>query len=227
MLKKESILDFEIFDDSLIPLAKKWMPEGQKTGMESEEAFEKRRLLQFKEMLKHWFHDIEEGFGYFLTHSSPACQEKLKALTEGDAFVDLQESILNQSFVMAKPLKLNREDLDALYELACSHQNDNIPLAQKLFMTLIFLDFTQVRFWLGLAFTHYQQHDFLGAQKIYAISIIIGNEDPVPYLFYARFLRMQNDPLADLAIEEGIQRASKEPLDHALLREFNSLKRRS
>ena len=172
---KESIFDLAIFDQSFEELAKKLYPEIG-TDLENKEGADSRHMAELKETLTGFLEDIVEGAGHFEEFASPACKEKLQRLLNGDAADDLVEMFLLGRFDMGVALGINREEIEEMYQIARSHAGET-DLARKLFSALIFLNFTDVRFWIDLASCFAKNKEDSKARKVYEYACSIGFND--------------------------------------------------
>lgn len=218
-MMKDSLLETGVFDEVLIPLSKKLYPEGEPSKLVNQKDDELRHLLELKSMLDGWFGEIEEGLIFFQDQAPPEIQKKLKRLTEGDAILDILDLVSDQIFILSIALKLESEELETLYASACEQQEIDLHLARKLFMTLLFFNFTDPRFWVGLAYTYVKNEQHREAKVIYEMAMNASSTSPMPCLYFAKYLIMLNDPLAEDVINEGLRRTT----DEATLKEFQSL----
>ncbi len=196
-----SFLDLPQFEEMLKRVADRWLPEGDLNGFESEQLTNGRRLLKAKETFERVVDDLEEGFNILIEQGPKSASEKLRSLTEGEGIDDLFEEIMRDSLIFTAALDLTDEEMDELYKIALT--ND---LSSKLFCALLFLDYTDIRFWIGLGEAYEKLGDLEMAQAAFEFSLIVALDDPLPYLHFAKFLIRQNDPLAKIAIDEGIER---------------------
>lgn len=224
----EVVGDVGIFEQDLRPLVKKFFPEmAPGSSMESPQAYEERQYASMVAMFNQWVGEIFEGVSYFGEFGEESVKQKLRQLGDQEKSIALAAKMYEgdeEMQVMAHPLGITGEEIDALYKLTCSKQLEDWSLARKLYMALIFLNFSDVRFWLGLAYTYAKAGEVESASQVYGVALHIGGDDPIPYLYFAKFLKLQNDPVADVAIQEGIKRASLDPERYAsTLAEFNAL----
>ncbi len=216
---KDSLIDTGVFDEVLKPLVKIFYPEGQPNPLVNQDEMATKNLLELKNSMNGWLDEIDAGIQFFQTHSSNETRQKLKGLTEGDALEDVLEAINNKVLIFSIPLNLEMEEMSSFYAQACEQLESDPQLAQKLFMTLLFLNFTEARYWVGLAYCHIKQGNEEVARSVYEFGLLATVDDPMVPLYYAKFLMLQKDPLAEDIIKEGMRRTT----DEATLKEFQQL----
>lgn len=221
----KSLLDKGIFDEELVTLMREVYPEAPAHGVSFEPPGTKeiRQLQQFKDKLNGWFSGMEEGLRYFANNASPGCKEKILRFSEGNALEDVIELMLSEVFVFSLALGLTSQEMDSLYMMACDQLEEHLHHSRQLFLALIFLDYTQARFWVGLAYTYAKDHDDATADEVYRVAMQACKDNPIPYLYYVKYLTLHGDKRASHFLEEGLKRASKHPDLVPILSELTSL----
>lgn len=216
---KDSLFETGLFNEALVPFIEMFYPEGPPNALVDQDEVRSKNLLELKNSMNGWVEEMEQGIHYFQTHSPHETQEKLKNFTEGDALVDVFEALSSEVLIFSIPLNLSAEEMNSFYTQACEQVDSDPQLAQKLFMALLFLNFTEARYWVGLAYCFVkQEHDEM-ARSVYEFGLLATVNDPMVPLYFAKYLILHGDPLAEDVIKEGMRRTT----DEATLEEFQKL----
>ncbi len=171
---------------------------------------EKANVSQdMNEMLEKGVGMVLRGLEGYLDNPEVSCIQKLEVFKKKESSLDILGAVAEENYDVADLIGIDEFDLRNLYEIASKQLATNFEMARDLFAFLIFLDFARYQFWIGVACALSELGAHEDAIQAYGIAILISEHHPLSYVYFARYLLMQNDPLAKEVIEEGLDLASQ------------------
>ena len=150
-----------------------------------------------------------------MTSSRDELQEALakldeKAITEsGEVLAELMQKTLMSGIRPKAALQISDEVMEGIYGYAYNMYNRGMySEASHIFRLLMMLDYTQVKYLMGLAACVHMQKDYESAVSFYTMATFVDGESPIAHYHCADcYLKLDQATEASFELEEAINKA--------------------